>query len=160
ERRKVAVIGEQVYKELYGPGEPVIGSYVEISGVSFQVIGLFESLRTGEDADRDTRTIHVPFTSFQQAFNSGDRIAFFAIAAAAADSAAELEREVKALLRSRHKVHPDDERAVGGFSAAGMFGKMQALCLGIEIFFWFAGVATLLTGVLGVSNIMLIAVKE
>ena len=160
QRRKVAVIGEEVYKVLYQPGEPIAGTHIKVQGVYFQVVGRFRSRAEGERADRDAQMIYVPFSTFQQAFNAGDEVGWFSVGAAPGGSAVELERDVRALLSARHKIHPDDKNAIGSWNSAEDAQKIEVLFGGIRLFMWFVGIATLLAGAIGVSNIMLIAVKE
>lgn len=160
ERRKVAVIGQGVSDVLHGPGEPVLGSSIEIAGVYFQVVGTFRSPRPGEAGEQDNTTIYVPFTTFQQAFHKGDRVGWMALAAEADVDVAAVEKRVRTLLTTRHRIAPDDEPAIGTFNAQEEFAKLQGLFAGIRTFTWVVGVLTLLAGVIGVSNIMLIAIKE
>lgn len=160
ESRKVAVIGTQVREQLFEPGEDPIGAAIAIGGVYFQVVGTFEPFQSGDDSDRQAQTIFVPFTTFQQAFNYGNDVGWFAITGKPDVRVSELEKEVRAVLAARHKINPEDEQGVGSFNAQEEFGKVQNLFLGIQGIIWFVGVMTLLAGVIGVVNIMLIAVKE
>jgi len=160
ERRKVAVIGKGVYDILFAPGEDPIGQYIKVHGVYFQVIGLFHARRGGEGSDRVLNTIHIPFTTFQQAFNSQNRVGWFAITARHDVSAARLEQRVREVLAARHDIDPADSQAIGSFNAEKEFTKIVTLFAGIRWFVWFVGLATLFAGAIGVSNIMLIAVKE
>ncbi len=160
ERRKTAVIGEQVRKVLFDEGEPALGQYIKIRGIHFRVVGVFTSPQPGEQGDRANSTVHIPFTTFQRAFNAYDQVGWFALGAAPNVDATVIERKVKRVLFSRHAVHPDDEQAIGSFNAAEKFGHVQRLFLGIRFFIWFVSLATLAAGALGVSNIMLISVKE
>jgi putative ABC transport system permease protein len=160
ERRKVCVIGTGVVDQLYPPGREPIGSYLEISGVYFQVVGVFGTRQAGQQGDRAINTIHVPFTTFQQAFNVGDRVGWFAITGRPGVDAAALERAIRALLGQRHRVAPEDELAIGAWNAGKEFAKMQDLFVIINVVLAFAGVMTLAAGVVGVSNIMLISVRE
>jgi putative ABC transport system permease protein len=160
DRRKVAVIGKNVREVMFAADEDPLGKYLQIRGVYFQVVGMFETHQNGEQGDRQDQTIFVPFTTFQQAFNTGNRIGWFALTALPDRNAAELEQKVVALLKERHRVHPDDDQGIGSFNAAEEWGKISNLFAGIKIFLWLVGTMTLLAGVLGVSNIMLIVVKE
>ncbi len=160
QRRKIAVIGTGVVEQLYAPGKDPIGTYLEISGVYFQVVGVFGTRQTGQQADRTLNTIHVPFTTFQQAFNYGDRVGWFAITGKPDVSAAELEREIRATLAQRHKIAPDDEMAIGTFNTGKEFAKMTKLFVVINAVLGIAGLMTLAAGVVGVTNIMLISVRE
>ena len=160
ESRKVAVIGTRVRELLFSRGEEPIGDSIVIGGVYFQVVGVFASPRTGENADRDAQTIFVPFTTFQRAFNYGDRVGWMAIISRSDVPASVAEEKVLSLLRSRHKVAPDDLRAFGHFNLEEEFAKIQGLFSGIRLLVWIVGIGTLAAGVIGVSNIMLIIVRE
>ena len=160
DHRKVAVLGGQVVAELFERGEDPIGEYVRINGVYFQVVGWFEPEQAGDDADRFSATIHVPFSTFQRVFNYGDRVGWFAMTGKAHVSGSELEEQVRQVLAARHSIHPGDAQAIGSFNAEEEFGKVTKLFAGIRFLVWFVGIATMLSGVVGVSNIMLIVVKE
>lgn len=160
ESRKVAVIGTRVRELLFARGEEPIGDSIVIGGVYFQVVGVFASPRTGDAAERDAQTIFVPFTTFQRAFNFGDRVGWMAIISRPDVPASVAEEKVLSLLRSRHKVAPDDLRAFGHFNLEEEYTKIQGLFSGIRLLVWIVGVGTLAAGVIGVSNIMLIIVKE
>ncbi len=159
ERRKVAVIGAGVVEQLYAGTDP-IGTYIEANGVYFMVVGVFGSKQTGERADRILNTIHIPFTTFQQAFNFGDRVANFAIVGPPGVDGEALEQRVRATLKQRHKIAPDDDNAVGSWNTSKEFGKMNMLFFLINLVMWTAGTMCLLAGAVGVSNIMLITVRE
>lgn len=160
ETRKVAVIGTRVRDVLFARGEKAIGQEVLIGGVYFEVVGVFKSIQSGDDAERDASTIFVPFTTFQRAFNFGDRVGWLAVISRPQVKASVAEENVLALLRSRHKVAPDDVRAFGHFNLEEEFDKVQGLFRGIRVLVWLVGIGTLAAGVIGVSNIMLIIVKE
>ena len=158
--RKVAVIGTRVRDVLFARGEQPVGQSIVIHGVYFQVVGVFRSVQSGDDADRDAQTIFVPFPTFQRAFNFGDRVGWMAVISRPDVPASAAEEKVLAVLRSRHKVAPDDQRAFGHFNLEEEFRKVQGLFAGIRILVWLVGVGTLAAGAIGVSNIMLIIVKE
>lgn len=161
DKRKVCVIGEQVRQELFTATENPVGEYIKIKGVYFLVVGVFKSLKgKGEEADQDKRTIYIPYTTFQQAFNWGDRMGWFALTAAPGISAKEAEKQVKLALAARHRIAPEDERAIGAFNAEQEAEKFLGLFTGIRVFVWVVGLVTLLAGAIGVSNIMLIVVSE
>lgn len=160
ENRKVAVIGKAVRDQLYGPTANPIGTYIKISGVYFQVVGVTKTLRTGPQGDRDANTIFVPFTTLKTSFKMGDRVGFFAMTAKPGTDGPELERQVKDALRRHHRIAPNDELAIGSFNAFVMFGKFETFFFVLAAVSWIVGGATLLAGVVGVSNIMLITVKE
>jgi len=159
EQRKVAVIGKAVREQLFGDRDP-IGQYIKISGVYFQVIGVTKTLRSGQMGDRDANTLFVPFTTLKTAFKMGDRVGFFAMTAKPGTDGPELERQVREALSRHHRISPDDELAIGSFNMFVMFGKFQTFFFVLALVSWIVGGATLLAGVIGVSNIMLITVKE
>ncbi len=159
-KRKVAVVGARVASVLFGPNENPIGAHIKIKGVYFKVIGVFRSLAEGEQAARNDQQVYVPFTTFQQVFNYGDRLGWFAVMADDGVSVSAIENDVKAVLSERHGVHPKDHLAFGSWNSEEEFMEIKNLFDGIKLFIWFVGICTLLAGVFGVSNIMLIAVKE
>jgi len=160
EQRKVVVIGKAIRDELFGPSVDPIGKYVKISGVYFEVVGITRTLRSGQAGDQDAHTAFVPFTTLKSAFHMGDRVGFFAATAKPGSDGPELERQIRATLAKRHRVSPADQLAIGSFNAFVFFGKLQNFFLVLSIVSWVVGGATLLAGVVGVSNIMLITVKE
>jgi len=160
ERRKVAVIGKRVQELLFDKGEEPLGQTFKIRGVAFQVVGVFKSLHSGERAQRETQTIYIPFTTFQQAFQYGRKVDWIAVTAQDDADAVELEGKVKALLKQRHKVAPDDPRGLGSWNMQKEFKKMNGLFLGIRGLIWIVGIGTLAAGAIGVGNIMLVIVRE
>ncbi len=159
DKRKVAVIGQRVYNEMYEPDEDPIGTSMRINGVYFKIIGLFKSKKSGHQADNDNQQIFIPFTTLQKTYNYGNIVGWYSITVKGAP-VSEVETQVKALMRQRHSIHPDDERAVGSFNLENQYKKMTTLFMGINGLIWIVGIGTLLAGVIGVSNIMLIVVKE
>jgi putative ABC transport system permease protein len=160
ESRKVAVIGKAVREQLYPPDVDPIGTYIKISGVYFQVVGITGTLRTGQMGERDANTVFVPFTTMKNAFNTGDRVGFFALTAKPGTDGPELERQVRAALKQHHKIAPTDDMAIGSFNMFEKFEGFRMFLFVLSALSWLVGGATLLAGVVGVSNIMLITVKE
>jgi putative ABC transport system permease protein len=160
EKRKVVVIGRAIRDELFGPNVDPIGKYLKISGVYFEVVGITRTLRSGQQGDQDAHTAFVPFTTLKSAFHMGDRVGFFALTARPGSDGPEVERQVRAVLAKRHRVSPDDQLAIGSFNAFVFFGKLEMFFFVLSVVGWVFGGATLLAGVVGVSNIMLITVKE
>jgi putative ABC transport system permease protein len=160
DNRKVAVVGDKVVEELFPPGVNPIGEYIKISGVYFEVVGMIKTLRTGRDGDRDAHSIFLPFTTLKTAFKQGDNVGFFAMTARAGTDGPELERQVREALSKAHNIAPTDKLAIGSFNAFVFFGKIQGVMFWLWAISWIVGGMTLLAGVIGVSNIMLIAVKE
>src|ERR1043165_3309658 len=160
DRRKVAVIGDKVVAKLFAPDENPIGEYVKINGVNFMVMGTIRGTGQGEQGREQAGSIYLPFTSFGQAFNMGNRVGWFSVMSAGNVPAAVAEDKAMALLKERHKIAPDDKRAIGHWTMGNEFNKLNGLFTGIEMLVWFVGIGTLLASIIGVSNIMLIVVKE
>jgi putative ABC transport system permease protein len=160
ERRKVAVIGKGVISELYGKEEESIGTYVKINGINFMVVGVYNSKQQGGNAEQEQKNIFVPFTTFQQAFNYGDKVGWMALTAKDETSITALKPKILELIKSLHSINPADDRAVGNFDLYEQFNKVQSLFTILTIIAYFVGSLVLISGVIGISNIMLIVVKE
>ncbi len=160
-KRKVAVIGQGVITEMYEKAEAVIGTYLKINGVNFMVVGVYNSKsQNNGNSESAQKEIFVPFTAFQQAFNYGDRVGWMAITAKDETSITKLKKDIVELIKTRHSIHPEDNRAVGNFDLYEEFSKIQELFLILRFIAYFVGTLVLLSGVIGISNIMLIVVKE
>ena len=159
-KRKVAVIGTHVRQVLFNAGENPIGHYIRIRGVYFKVVGVFASKGEGDEAEEETQTVYIPFSTFQQAFNYGNRVSWFSMTSKADTPASVAEQKAIALLARRHRVAPDDRHAFGHWNTEKEYRKMNTLFIGIHVLFWFVGTLTLIAGIIGVSNIMLVVVKE
>jgi len=158
--RKVAVIGERVRDILFEPGEEALGEPVTINGVNFQVVGVYGTLRTGEDAEDAANSIFVPFSTFGRAFHRGDEVGWLSLLIDERINADTAAAEVVSLLKARKSVHPDDERAFGWWSMATEFEEIESVFEALRwVSFVFGGLA-LVAGVIGIVNIMLITVKE
>lgn len=160
EKRKVVAIGKKVVDELFKPGEDPIGEYIKINGIYFNVVGVFKSKKGGNQAEREEQNIHMPFTTLQKTYNFGDVVGWYAMSAHDDIPVEIVEQKARAIIKARHKIHPDDDRAIGGFNVEKEFRKMNGLFTGINTLIWIVGIGTLMAGVIGVSNIMLVIVKE
>ncbi|HET9624147.1 MAG TPA: ABC transporter permease [Kofleriaceae bacterium] len=160
EQRKVVVIGRAIRDELFPADVNPIGKYLKISGVYFEVVGVTGTLRTGQQGDRDAHTAFIPFTTLKSSFHVGDRVGFFAMTAKPGTDGPELERQVREVLTKHHRISPDDKLAIGSFNMFVLFNKINTFFIVLIVVSWIVGGATLLAGVVGVSNIMLITVKE
>jgi putative ABC transport system permease protein len=160
EKRKVCVIGSRVKEELFKTGENPLSQYLRINGVYFKVIGVTTPTSSGNEARQEGQRIVLPFTTFQNAFNYGDIVGWFNIASAPNITAEQAEEKVISIMKERHKIAPDDEQAIGHWNMGKQYNKMNGLFKGINMLIWFVGIGTLIAGVIGISNIMLIVVKE
>jgi len=160
DNRKVAVIGQAVYKEMYDKNEPIEDSYIKINGVNFSVIGVYKRKTTGGDNEEGQKQIFVPFTAFSQAFNRGDRVGWMMITANDNVPITSIKEDIFSLMRERHTIHPDDKRAIGHWDVYEEYSKIEGLFSALNIVAFVVGILVLLSGIIGISNIMLIVVKE
>ena len=160
EKRKICVIGEDVVKGLYDKGEEPLNTYIKINGVNFLVVGTFKDPKSSGDAEESANTIFVPFTTFSQAFNRADNVGWMAITAHDGTSITSIKEQVFTTMREQRSIHPDDKRAIGHFDLAEEFGRVMGLFSILTFVGYFVGSLVLLSGVIGISNIMLIVVKE
>lgn len=158
--RKVAVIGSGVKSALYEKDEEVLGSTLKINGVNFMVIGMYKKAGNNQNAEEAQKEIYVPFTAFSQAFNRGDEVGWMAITAQDDKSITNLKDEIVDVVKVRHTVHPEDDSAVGYFDLFEMYNKVNGLFIALDAVAYFVGILVLLSGIIGISNIMLIVVKE
>lgn len=159
-KRKVAVIGQQVYKQLFKEGENPIGEYIKIQGINFKVVGVFKSKGDAEDQREDARVIHMPNTTMQYTYNQINRVFWFGFVPKEGVSTSLIEEKIKALLAQRHKVAPNDLKAFGSANVEEEYKRVQGLFWIIGAFSWFVSFGAILAGVIGVGNIMLIIVRE
>lgn len=154
--RKVVAISEEVYKQLFEKDAEAIGEFIKINNINFQVIGIFkESGMGGPSTD-----MHIPFTTFKQIYNQGDRIGWMMITGKPEYDIKQIEKDAKLLLKNLNKIHPDDNRAFGSFNLGKEFKKVTGFLIGMQFLTWFVGIATLIAGVFAIGNILLITVKE
>ncbi|MGY8942505.1 MAG: ABC transporter permease [Flavobacteriales bacterium] len=155
--RKVCIIGEKIVDELFKKDEKPVGDFLEINGSFFQVVGTYKDNGTSFEKDD---SIYIPFSTYRKINNTGENIGWMVIAASKDADIVEVEKNAKAILKRRHSVHPDDERAFGSFNFGEMFGKITGFVKGIKFLTWFVGISTLIAGVIAIGSILLITVKE
>lgn len=161
QERKVCIIGSRIAEELF-PGEDVIcGKRIQIDGIYYTVIGL--SGRTGNGISINGNaltTVEVPFTTLQRAYGLGTKIVMLTYTARPGYQISTVQDKVEAVVKRAHSIHPDDPQAVIKVNAEAMFTLVDNLFSGISILVWMIGLGTLLSGAIGVSNIMMVTVKE
>ena len=156
--RKVCVIGERTQLELFEKDEDPIGEFISINKMNFRIVGVHKFVQGGGFGDDGD--IYIPFTTFRKIFNTGDDVAFFMIAADEDIDGVKVEKEIRTTLKQIHKVDPNDERAIGGFNLGEVFKKTMNFAYGLTFLSLVVGIATILAGVIGIGNILLISVKE
>ena len=161
EKRKVAVIGTRVKEILFEEDEDPIGEYIQIQGIYFKVIGVFKPLNTQINfGGEKEQSIYIPLSTLQKTYNYGDIVGWFSITSKDNFSAKQVEEKVLTYMARRHDIHPDDSEAFGHFNLEEEFKQMKGLFTGISGLIWIVGIGTLIAGVIGISNIMLVIVKE
>jgi putative ABC transport system permease protein len=157
ERRKVCVIGSKVVEFLFGKQAP-LGEYLKIRGVSYKVVGVFEDV----GGEAELKKIYVPITTAQLVYNQPGRVhqIMFTIGNATVAQSKSLADTLLHFVAARHGVSPDDRRALHVQNNVEEFERVSSVFVWIQAFVWIVGIGTLLAGIVGVSNIMLISVKE
>lgn len=158
--RKVCVIGKEVYETLFQPGETAEGQYIRVNGIYFQVIGVVRPKSRASIGGDVESSIFLPFSTTQRAFNQGQDIWFMACTAKPGYPADQVEQEVKSIVKAAHDISPTDEKAMGSVNIEKQFMIFQNLFLGIDFLIWIVGLGALFSGIIGISNIMLVTVKE
>lgn len=161
EARKVCVLGKKAYEDIIGIDKNPLGLMIKANGIYYHVVGVIEAYNNKVSISGSiNETIILPLTTMQIAYNTGDKFDFFMFTTARGYNTKDLQTEVKNLLRERHDISPTDEGAFVCFDFEEMFTMFEYLFLGIKILIWIVGIGTLLSGVVGVSNIMLVTIKE
>ena len=157
-KRKVCVIGERTQTELFEKDENPVGQFIRIDNIYFQVIGVHKFVPGGGfESDGD---IFIPFETYRQIYNSGDSVQWLTIAAYDDADVVAVEKDIKTVLKRIHRVSPEDERAFGGFNLGEIFNKIIGFSKGMTLLSLIVGIATIIAGVIGIGNILLISVKE
>lgn len=160
QRKKVCVIGQTVYETLFDKNEDAIGQKIRVNGIYFQVIGVV-SPKSGVQIGGDGKeTVYIPFTTMQATFTQGDIIHFLGITTKPGYEVAETQEEVRQILKEAHSISPDDMKAVAGFNVEKEFQIFTGILLGISALAWIVGLGALFSGIIGISNIMLVTVRE
>jgi putative ABC transport system permease protein len=156
EGRKVAVIGTRVKDRLFGANHP-LGKLIIVKGVTFTVVGVFyDSGWEGRMSER----IYIPLSTFQNAFGGGENISIIALTPKVGVIGADISPHVEALIKRRHNVAPSDRKAIFVTDLAQQSAQVNNTINAINVFIWFVGLGTLAAGIVGISNIMMITVKE
>ena len=159
-RRKVCVLGSRIFESLFPDKSNPCGKYIEVSGIYYQVIGVNMAAGNMSVQGQAETSIIIPFSTMQQNYNFGDKIQMLSFTVKKGYSVSEIQKKVESVIKRAHNVHPDDKQAVISVNAEAMFGMMDNLFSGIEVLGWMVGLGTLLAGAIGVSNIMMVTVKE
>lgn len=161
EGRKVCVLGKQVYQQLFPGGGDPCGQRVRVDSTYYQIVGVDYKGGNGINVNgRADELITIPYTVFQKAYNSGDAIHSMAVTGRPGVVMSTLSDRMRRVIARNHTVDPTDEKAITVFNTEVLFGMMDNLFKGVNFLIWLVGIGTLLAGAIGVSNIMMVTVKE
>lgn len=156
--RKVTVISKLVEEALF-KGEDPMGKYIKVNGVPFKVVGVFTDDNNNDD---NNRIIYLPISTAQRVFSGDNRINTIALTVgkASVEESKQIEQEVRTKLAALHKFDPADPRAIFTWNSLEELQKFLRLFASIRLFIWIIGLGTIIAGIVGVSNIMMIVVKD
>jgi putative ABC transport system permease protein len=158
--KSVAVIGEEVYNNFFDSKkkENPLGKSINVKGLFFNVIGVFR-VRKGGGFEND-RTVFIPLSTYTKMYNAGEQIDMFAIVSKPNVDVNSVEERVKTELKAKNQVSPEDTNAFGSFNLGKEFKKLTGFLTGMQLLTIIVGTLTILAGVIAISNILLITVKE
>jgi putative ABC transport system permease protein len=156
--RKVVVMSTIVRDALFKNGNDPIGEFIQINGVPFKVVGFF----TDPGGDRDMQRVYIPVTTAQRIFNFGNRVSVLCMTTKeiTVEQSQQMTDDIRYTLASAHTFNPEDQRAIFIRNNIEQFKQFLSLFANIRLFIWIIGIGTIVAGVVGVSNIMMIVVKE
>ena len=160
ESRKVCVIGDRIYETLFDKDEDPIGKYVKVDGIYYQVIGVAKSNGNINIQGDNAESIIIPFTTMQRAYNIGRNIELLCFTVKPGIKVTQIQPKIEAVIKGPHFISPDDKQALMLLNTEAIFSMMDNLFKGIYILIWMVGLGTLFAGAIGVSNIMMVTVKE
>ena len=155
---KVVVLSLKAKDELFKK-EEALGKYVTVTGVPFEVIGVFTPKN---DRDKDTKTLYMPISTAQRVYSGANRLHNIAVTTGAStvEESKAIHEQIKKVMAQRHHYDPKDTKAMFSYNALEDFQKVLSLFRGIRIFMWVIGLGTIIAGIVGVSNIMIVVVRE
>ncbi len=160
EKRKVCTIGKRVYEELFPQGGDPCGKYLRVDSIYYRIVGVSLSTSNISINGGGEESVTLPFSTMQQAYNRGNKIDLICFTVKEGVSVSSMVEKVEQVIKRAHYIHPDDKQAVIMVNAEAMFSMVDNLFTGIRILSWMVGLGTLLAGAIGVSNIMMVTVKE
>jgi len=158
--RKVCVIGKKIYKTLFPGGGDPCGQLIRIDSTYYNVVGVDYAEGNMNINGSSDEAVCVPLTLMQQAYNKGDSLDLIALTAHHGVAISDITPHIREVIARAHDVDPDDEKAVMVFNTEVLFGLLDNLFSGVNFLIWLVGIGTLLAGAIGVSNIMMVTVRE
>jgi putative ABC transport system permease protein len=160
QKRKVCVIGKKVYKELFPKGGDPCGKFIRLDSIYYQVVGVDYNTGNISINGRAEESVVMPITLMQQTYNKGDSIDMVCVTVKKGVTISSITKHMREVIARTHIVSPDDESAVKVFNTEVLFGMLDSLFKGVNFLVWLVGIGTLLAGAIGVSNIMMVTVRE
>lgn len=158
--RKVCVIGKQVYKSLFPKGGDPCGDVIRIDSVYFSVVGVNYSDGNMNVNGNDQQAVFLPLSLVQQIYNRGHNVDIICVTGKPGVVMGDITDKIRHVIAKAHDVAPDDEKGVMVFNTEMMFSMVDNMFRGINMLIWLVGIGTLLAGAIGVSNIMMVTVRE
>lgn len=160
EARKVCVIGKRVYESLFPKGGDPCGKYVQVDSIYYRVVGMCSSEGNVNIQGQASEAVTLPYTTMQKMYNLGNTVELVCFTMKPGVKVADVEEQVKQTIKAAHYISPDDQQAVMMLNVEAMFSMIDALMTGVHILIWMVGLGTLFAGAIGVSNIMMVTVRE
>ena len=160
EARKVCIIGKRVYESLFPKGGDPCGKYVQVDSIYYRVVGMCSSEGNVNIQGQASEAVTLPYTTMQKMYNLGNTVELVCFTMKPGVKVADVEEQVKQTIKAAHYISPDDQQAVMMLNVEAMFSMMDALMTGVHILIWMVGLGTLFAGAIGVSNIMMVTVRE
>ena len=159
--RKVCVIGKKTYKELFPGGGDPCGKFIRVDSIYYQIVGVDYNVSGGISFGGEAgTTMLLPITLMQQAYNRGDAVDMMAMTGRPGVVMSSLIPRIRETLGRAHFVDPTDEQGIMVFNTEVLFQLLDSLFKGVNFLIWLVGLGTLLAGAIGVSNIMMVTVRE
>lgn len=158
--RRVCVIGKKIYKTLFPGGGDPTGKMMRVDSAYYTIVGVdyaAGNISIGSTADQ---VVSVPLTLMQQAYNTGDTVTAICMVARPGIRTRSITPHIREVVSRLHHIAPDDEKALLVFNSEVMFSMLDSLFSGVNFLVWLVGIGTLLAGAIGVSNIMMVTVRE
>lgn len=160
QQRKVCVLGKRVYKDLFPGGENPCGQMVCIDNIYYNVVGVDYNTGSISIGSNTENTVVIPLTLLQQAYNMGNRVDLLCVTAKPGITMSDIIGKMRAVVARAHSVDAEDEKGLMVLNTEVIFGMVDSLFTGVNFLVWLVGLGTLLAGAIGVSNIMMVTVRE
>ena len=160
QRRKVCVIGKKIYKTLVPGGGDPCGKLIRIDSIYYNIVGVDYNSGNMNVNGRAEESVVMPITLMQQAYNMGDRVFLICVTGKPGVTMSSIAQRMREVIARAHTVDPTDEKSITVFNSEVMFGMVDSLFSGVNFLIWLVGIGTLLAGAIGVSNIMMVTVRE